>query len=142
MGMWLDSLLVNDHGHAGLAVLALRAVQPHGLGVLDHDGVGRDHALGRTGSDGLVAGEEARDGGVVLVDRSARVVKVGLDDAVVTSTELELDHVASGSLQVVGREDEFALGACDGHYVDIGLTLGKSGTGKDSGEESGELHLD
>lgn len=139
--MWFDSLLVDDHGHAGLAMLALGAVQPHGFGVLNHDGVGRDHALGGTGSDGLVAGEEASDGGVVLVDRSARVVKVGLDDAVVTSTELELDHVASGGLHVVRREDELALGARDGNDVDIGL-LGKSGAGKDSGEESGELHLD
>jgi len=35
----LDLLLVDNHGHSVLAMLSLRAVQPHWGGVLDHDGV-------------------------------------------------------------------------------------------------------
>lgn len=119
----------------------LGAVQPHGRGVLDLNGPCRDHAIGLAGRDVLVTGEEALDGRVVLVDGSARVVKVGLDDAVVASTELELDHVASGGLDIVRREDDLVVGTSDGDDVDHG-PLGKGGAGEGSGEESGELHRD
>jgi hypothetical protein len=39
-----NSLLVDDHDHAALAMPALGTVQPDGLGVVDHDGVGGNHA--------------------------------------------------------------------------------------------------
>jgi hypothetical protein len=64
-------------------MLALRAVVPHWLCVLDANGVGEDAGAGCVG-DGHEAGEE----GVGLVghdvcDRDARVVEGGLYDGVV-----------------------------------------------------------
>jgi hypothetical protein len=45
-------------------MLALRTVEPHGLGVLDADGVGQD--VGGSSERG-VGGHEAREEGVCLV---------------------------------------------------------------------------
>ena len=49
------SLLVDDQRHSALAMLSLAAVQPHGVGVVNHDGEGGDHALSLAGVDGLEA---------------------------------------------------------------------------------------
>lgn len=113
-----NSLLVNDHDHARLAVLARGTVEPHGVRIGDHDGPGGDHAGGGAGGDGHEAREGARLVGV-LGDGRAGGVKGGLGDAVVARAELELHHVARGHLDVVGREDErVVVGRRHGHDVD------------------------
>ena len=66
---------VDDADHAGLAVGALGAVVPDGLGVVDHDGVGGHHGIGRL--DGHVAREQAFGHG------RARAVEGGLHDGMV-----------------------------------------------------------
>ena len=66
-------LRIDDADHASLTVLALRAVEPDGLRVVDHDGV-CGH-LGRAGRDGHEAGPEARHVGLDVVDGLAGLVK-------------------------------------------------------------------
>lgn len=83
-------------------MLGLAAEDPDGLGVVDHDGEDGDLVLGGPGSNGHEAGPDAGNGAVDLVNRRARVVKVGLGDGVVTGPELELDHGPRSSLDVVG----------------------------------------
>lgn len=87
-------------------MLGLTAVQPDRGGVVDHDGEGRDLALGGAGSDGLEARVDTEDARVDRRDGRARVVKVGLSDSVVAGTELELDHGANCSGDAVRREDQ------------------------------------
>lgn len=114
-----DSLLIDDHDHAALAVLALGAVQPDGLRVVDHDGVGGDHArlLGR--GCGLVAGVEAGDVGHDGADGSARLVECRLCHGVVACHELELHHLARVGLDVVWRVHERVVGSGDGDDLDF-----------------------
>lgn len=40
-------LLVDNHCHTALAMLALRTINPHGVRVVDQDRVGRDGHVGR-----------------------------------------------------------------------------------------------
>jgi hypothetical protein len=97
-----NSLLVDDHGHSALAVLGSRAVDPHGhvVGHSDHEG---GNVLSAR-CDVRVSGEETGRVGV-LADGSARVVEVGLHNAVVAGAELELDHVARLGGDPIGGED-------------------------------------
>lgn len=79
-----DDVRVYGSNHTGLAVLALRAVEPDGFIVRDADSVGQERVV--SGSRG--GGHEARVEGVCLVrhdvrDGYARVVKRRLDDGVV-----------------------------------------------------------
>ena len=72
-------LRVDDAHHAQLAVHALRAVVPDGLGVVDEDGEdGGEDAVG-----GHKAGEDALYGGHDVLDGCAGVGEGGLDDGVV-----------------------------------------------------------
>jgi hypothetical protein len=96
-------------------MLPLRAVDPHGLRVVDEDRVCRDRHVGR--GDGHEAREDA---GQVRVhaDGLAGVVEVGLRDGVVFGHELELNHVAFLGGDVVGAVGEGAVAAADGYDVD------------------------
>lgn len=95
-------------------MLALGAVHPDGLGVIDRDGVDRGHSHGGAGGGRLEPGVEARDVLVVQGDGLAGIVKGRLRDRVVACDKLELHHVADGGLDVVGRELERAVDAyCD-----------------------------
>lgn len=84
-------------------MLALGAVDPDGLRVVDGDGVGGRHAHGLAGGGGLEARVEA---GEVAVRRDglARVVKGRLRRGVVAGHELELDHVADRRRDALRRE--------------------------------------
>lgn len=114
-----DSLLVDDRDHTTLAVLALGAVQPDGLGVVDHDAVGWDHAgiLGRGG--GLVAGVEAGDVAHNGIDGLAGLVKRRLCDGVVACHKLELDHLTRVGLDVAWRVHEGVVHGGDGDDLDF-----------------------
>ena len=72
---------VDDANHAGLAVLALRAVEPDGRGVVERDGVCRQ--VGRSCRDRHEAGEQAGGVGLDVVDGLAGLVKGRLDDGMV-----------------------------------------------------------
>jgi hypothetical protein len=108
-------LLVDDHGHAGLAMLGLCAVDPHGRGGINEDSKSRDGRISRL--NGHETREDACDAGV-QGDRLAWVVEVGLYDRVVLGHELELHHVAFGGDDVVRRVSEGALCVADGNDVD------------------------
>lgn len=73
-------------------MLSLAAVQPHGLGVVDHDCEDGDHAHGLARVDGLEARVDALDAGVDVGDGDTSVVKGRLGDGVVAGPELELHH--------------------------------------------------
>jgi hypothetical protein len=108
-------LLVDDHGHAGLAMLCLGAVDPHGRCGIDEDGVGRHAHVSRCN------GNEARENACgirVQAYRLAWIVKIGLRDGVVLGHELELHHVAFSSGDIVGRICEGAIRVADGYDVD------------------------
>lgn len=112
-------LLVHDHGHTGLAMHSLGAVDPERLRILHFHRVDGDLAGGGAGADVHVAGEEAGRIGDVRLDGRAGIVKVRLHDAVVASEELELDQVARSSLDVVRGEGEAIRGRGDRHDVDL-----------------------
>lgn len=121
-----NSLLVDDHRHARLAVLALTAVQPDRAGAVDHDGEGRDLTLGGAGSDGHEARVDTEDARVDRRDGRARIVKVGLSDSVVAGTELELDHGANRSGDSVRREGQRVVLARDIDDLDVDTCLRSS----------------
>ena len=78
-------LRVDSSDHASLAMLALRAVEPHGLVIGNTDGVCQDLA---GSGERSVGRHETREEGVGLVghhlrDGHAGVIKGGLDDRVV-----------------------------------------------------------
>lgn len=108
-------LLVDDHGHAGLAMLGLRAVDPHGRGGINEDSISRDLRIGRRNRH--ETGEDACDARV-QGDRLAWVVEIGLRDTVVLGHELELHHVAFGGDDVVGRVSEGAVCVANGNDMD------------------------
>ena len=105
----MNLLLVDDHGHAVLAVLALAAVQPDRPGVVDHDGEDGDLAHGQAGSDGLEARVDSGDARVDRRDGRAGLLKRRLGDGVVSSAELELNHGANGGCDLLGRVDLSAV---------------------------------
>ena len=109
-----NSLLVNNHDHAVLAVAALRAVEPHGPRVVDRDGEDGD-GLG-AGGNGHEAGVDAGHVGVQR-DGLARVVEGRLRQRVVATPELELDRVA-GSGHDLLREELLRRGAVDDTNLD------------------------
>ena len=84
------------------------AVDPDGLGVVDHDAVRVDDSRGHGGLCVLEPGVETR-GVAVQADGLAGLVEGGLGDGVVAGEELELHHVAHGGLEVVRREGEGAV---------------------------------
>lgn len=90
----LYSRFVDNHGHTLHAVRALATVHPDGLSIIDLDGKDRKLALGFTSGDRLEARGKVLLAGVGFVHRNARVVKVGLCDGVVATKELELNHGA------------------------------------------------
>lgn len=100
----LDSLFVNDHGHATLAVLAFTTEEPHGLRIVDHDGVDGDHAHVGARFNWLVARVHALNTRVHVGDGNTGVVEVGLRDGMVSGPELELDHAAGFGSDFVGPE--------------------------------------
>ena len=102
----LDLLFVDDHGHATLAVLGLTAEEPHGLLVLDGDGVGRDHALGHACLDGHVTRVDTLDARVDIANGHTGVVEGRLCDCVVSCPELELDHGSWLCCDLLGPELE------------------------------------
>lgn len=74
---WIRDLRIDRTNHTGLAMFALRAVEPDWLLILNTDGVCKD--LGGCG-EGSVGGHEARVESVGLVshdvlDRNTRVVE-------------------------------------------------------------------
>jgi hypothetical protein len=82
---------VDCTNHTGLAMLALGAVEPHWLGILDVDRVGQNV---RSSSERSVGWHEAREEGVRLVghhvlDRYAGLIEGGLDDGVVLHVMLD-----------------------------------------------------
>jgi hypothetical protein len=88
---------VDCTNHTGLAMLSLRAVEPHGLLVLDADGVGQDV---RGSSERGVGGHETRKEGVCLVghhvlDRNTGLVEGRLDDGVVLHALLVTNYHSS-----------------------------------------------
>ena len=87
---------------------ALDAVQPHGVGRVDLDRVGWDHAHAGAGGGGLEARVEACDVGVHGNGLAGRV-KVGLRHGVVAREELELHEFAGVDADVVGREGQGAV---------------------------------
>lgn len=113
-----SSLLIDDHGHALLAMGALRAVDPDRSEVLDGNSV--RGSVGSVSSDGHEARVEAGDI-AVHADGLARLVEGGLSNGVVSCGELELHHISHGSLQVVGGEAEAAGLGANGDDVDIGV---------------------
>lgn len=72
----------------------LAAVEPQGLGVVDHDGKDRDFAFILASGNGHKRREDTGFGRVDLVERLAGVIKVGLRHGVVAVEELELHHGA------------------------------------------------
>ena len=100
-------------------MLALGAVDPEGVRVVDHDGEDGDLAHGLAGGDGLVARVDSEDALVDGRDGQARVVKVGLRHRVVAAAELELDHGADGGGDLLRRELERAVGGADRDDLDI-----------------------
>lgn len=85
---------------------SLAAVEPDGLGIVNHDGEYGELVLGSAGSDRLKAREDALDSGVDLADGLAGVVKVRLRDGVITGKELKLDHGTGLGLDLLGPELE------------------------------------
>lgn len=128
-----SSVLVDDHDHAVLAVLALGAVQPHGVGVVDHDGVDGHLAHGGAGGKGNIAGVDAGDVLDEVVDGRARVVEGGLGDGVVAAHELELDGIADGGLDVVGLEGGAVLANDDADRPDLAATTAGATTSSAAG---------
>lgn len=132
----VEYIRVDSAHHTALAVLGLRAVEPHGLGVHDTDCVGKN--LGGR-ADRSVRGHEAREesGGHVghhVLDGLAWLVESGLDNRVVLSAllehahitmalpsylgvELELNQVAYSRLDVLRREGERSVGASNLDYM-------------------------
>lgn len=105
-------------------MLPLTAVQPHGRGVVDHDGVrGCRGSRERGGHEARV---DALDGRGDVLDGRAGRVKGRLRDGVVGGCELELDHVAYSGFQIVGREGEGAVERADADDVDSGTSGGWS----------------
>ena len=98
--MTSDLLLINDHSHPLLAMAGLRAVDPDGRRVINHDGVCRCRRRGA--GYGHEAGVETDCAGHVERDRLAWLCKGGLCDGVVIGRELELHHVADVGFDVVG----------------------------------------
>ena len=87
---------------------SLSAVKPQGVGVVDLDGVGRDHAHAGGGCHGLEAGVEA--GSVAVHGHGlAWLVKGRLSDGVVACEELELDELAGGGRDLVGGVGQAAV---------------------------------
>jgi hypothetical protein len=96
------NLRVDGTDHTGLAMLALRAVEPNGLCVLDANGVGQDIGCG---TEGGVGRHEAREEGIGLVghdvlDWYAGLVKGGLDDRVVLYKSLADDQLRLDCLYI------------------------------------------
>lgn len=92
---------VNNHHHARLAVVRLRAVQEHGLGARHGHVEGADHAAGAA-----IEGDEAAVDALAGGGRLARRGGVALGDGVVPGGELKLNHVARLGGHRVGREGE------------------------------------
>ncbi len=83
---------VDDHGHAALAVGALAAVEPDGVGGVDHHA---EHLLALA----VFHREEARVDDVAVAragagERHARLVEARLHHRVVARVEVEVDRVA------------------------------------------------
>ena len=96
-----DLLLINHHNHPLLAMASLRAVEPDGRRVINHDCVCRCRGRGaRYGHEARVETHCTRG---VQRDRLAWLRKGGLCDGVVVGCELELHHIADVRLDVVGR---------------------------------------
>lgn len=131
--MCRGNIRVDGTDHTSLAMLALGAVEPHGLLILDVDGVGQNVG---SGAETGVGGHVAREEGVCLVldhvlNGDTGLVKGRLSDGVVLSSlsvtaklgfrvmdiylcvELELDQVTRLCLDVVWREDEGSVGSAD-----------------------------
>lgn len=119
-------------------MLALGAVEPLGSLDRDHHGVGRDHAAGLASCDGLVTREDASLVGGGLSERRARVVEVGLDHAVVSSSELELNHVADICLDAFGEESDSAVRRANRDHMDL---LGGGSTQESEKSCGSELHF-
>lgn len=98
-------LFVYHHHHTILAVATLRAVEPHRVCIGDHNGIGRDETHGFTCGYRL---ETTVDACVICEhgDRHARLVETRLCHCMITSSELELDHVSLRSLDIVGAKGE------------------------------------
>jgi hypothetical protein len=93
-------LRVDGTDHTSLAMLALRAVEPDGLCVLDTNGVGQDVGCG---TEGGVGRHEAREESIGLVghdvlDWYAGLVEGRLDDRVVLHTLLVDDQQRVNSM--------------------------------------------
>lgn len=118
----------------------LRTVRPYGLLVLDHDGVGGDHAHSLAGRDQLVARVEAGRISAGSGHWSARGVEAGLDDTVVTGSELELDHVSNRGVELLRAELERPVAVA--RYRDDVQSLSGGHTRKGQESASREMHLD
>jgi hypothetical protein len=98
----VDLRWVDDTDHTSLAMLSLRAVEPHGCGrVLDFVGEG-PVCDGLSGNSRDVAGEET------VVHRRAWLGEGALSDGVVLGPEAESDGVTLSSGNGLRDEDEAA----------------------------------
>lgn len=116
-------LLVDDHDHAGLTVLSLGAIQPHGSGSLNLHGV--DRCIGIRGIDGLESRVKASHVRHDVVDWHTWRIKGRLHDAVIFGPELKLDHISDSSLEVVWGEGQGAIVTSNANNVNglLGLAV-------------------
>lgn len=133
-------LLINNHNHTTLTMLASRAVKPHWLIILNSHSVRRHHLI--TGLNRhrarMHTSKVARES-----ERNTRVVERRLCDSVCANTELELDHVAHWCLKLPWREGQLVLSrGRDLDDVDFDVGRGGSGCEDRGGEESCELHFE
>lgn len=115
------------------------AVQPDGVGVVDTNGVDGDLSHGGASRERNEAGMDAGHVLHGLADGLARVVEGRLGNGVVATHEHELNHVASTSGDLVGREDGAVLANTDS--VDLlGIDTSKHCQGGES--DGSELHFE
>ena len=113
----MSLLLVDDHGHSTLAMLALGAVKPHRSGVIDFNGPYRRGCC--AGGDRHEARVDTRCIGVEG-NGLARVIEVRLSDGVICGRKLKLYHISFSCDYRVGRVCESSVGVSDLDNMDGG----------------------
>lgn len=126
---------VDGSNHTILAMLALRTVEPDGLRVGNANSVSQDLVCCCERSVGR---HETREEGVGFVRHDvlngyARVVECGLGDGMVLWVELELNHVAWLSRDIVWVKGQRTIGSADldnVHFEHSSLSGGKTEDGR------------
>lgn len=133
-------LLINNHNHTTLTMLASRAIKPHWLIILHSHSVRRHHLIPR-----LDRHRARMDTGKVIWESKGNtgVVEGRLGDGMCANAKLELDHVADWCLELPWREGQLVLpGSRDLDDVDFDVGGGGGGSEKPRSEEGCELHLE